>query len=75
MPYHVPFYSLFYSWVDWLVAWSLRTAYGGKWDWLDLLTTILRRCFGANAPNIVDLWHMVCFIDTFLLPLQCRFTK
>lgn len=24
-PYLVPFYSRFYSWVDWLVAWSLRT--------------------------------------------------
>lgn len=41
MPFLVPFYSRSYSWVDWLVAWSLRTAYGGKWDWLDLLATIL----------------------------------
>lgn len=50
-------------------------AYGGKWDWLDLLATNIRRCFGTNAPNIVDLWNKVCFLDTFLLPLQCRFTK
>jgi hypothetical protein len=25
MLFHVPFYSRSYSWVDWLVAWSLRT--------------------------------------------------
>lgn len=42
MPYRVPFYSRFCSWVDWLVAWSSRTELmGGKWDWLDILATIL----------------------------------
>lgn len=32
-PYLVPFYSRFYS-------------YGGKWDWLDLLATILGGVLG-----------------------------
>jgi hypothetical protein len=42
MPYHVPFYSRFYSWVDWLGGMEFKDrAYGGKWDWLDLLATIL----------------------------------
>lgn len=42
MPFRVPFYSRFYSWGDWLVAWS----FGGKWDWLDLLATILGGVLG-----------------------------
>lgn len=42
MPYHVPFYSRFYSWVDWLCGMEFKDrAYGGKWDWLDILATIL----------------------------------
>jgi len=43
MPFRVPFYSRFYSWVDWLVV---DRAYGGKWDWLDLLATILGGVLG-----------------------------
>lgn len=42
--YAIPcaFLLTIYSWVDWLVAWSLRTELMVvKWDWLDLLATIL----------------------------------
>lgn len=50
-------------------------ANGGKWDLVGLVSHHIRRRFGANAPNIADLCLKVCFLDTFLLPLQCRFTK
>lgn len=49
-------------------------AYGGKCDWLDLLATILGGVLGQML-QILLICLKVCFLDTFLLPLQCRFTK
>lgn len=45
-------------------------AYGGKWDWLDILATILGGIVGANATSIADCYLKMCLLNTFLLPLQ-----
>lgn len=70
MPYLVPFYSRFYSWVDRLVAWSLRTELMVVMGLVGLVSHYLRRYRGANTPNIADLHLKMCLLDANLLPLQ-----
>lgn len=58
MPYRVPFYSRFYSWVISLWNGVKDRAYGGKWDWLDILATIL----GGIVGQMLQLLLIYAFI-------------
>ena len=60
MPFLVPFYSRSYSWDGLACGMEFKDrAYGGKWDWLDLLATILGGVLGQML-QILLIYALKC---------------